>query len=139
MSITDYLPRIGLLEKPVRKPKRRAVDEVELLRLKKTWADLLIKTQRVQLNDADRKIADAIERRDIAEKALAQAEAVIRLRDQTIAQLERRLDIACRANAAADLTQELDTSSHRDNYATGVLTLQQAHCIGPVTDPVRIH
>ncbi|MEU6365708.1 hypothetical protein ABZ876_08125 [Streptomyces sp. NPDC046931] len=135
MSIADYLPRIGLFDRTA--PRHRAIDEVGRLRHQLAGAEIYMAGQRIQIEDAEQERDDAIERRDIAEKALAQAEAVIRLRDQTIAQLERRLDIACRANAAADLTQELDTSSLRDNYAAGVLTLQQAHCIGPVTDPGR--
>jgi hypothetical protein len=135
VTLTDYLPRLGLLEKPARKPRRRAVDEVELLRLKQTWADSLIKTQRVQLDDADRKLADEKDRREVAEKALEQAEAVIRLRDQRIADLERKVDVGVKAEHVVAKTQELSVDEIR------------RHCITPVplhqapfatTDPGRI-
>ena len=140
MSVSLLPVRIGnLLERPARKPRHRAVDEVDLLRTKRMWANTLIKTLAVQVADAEQERADAIERRDIAEKAPKQAEGVIRLRDQEIADLKRRLEVRTLAEAAAAKTQELDVHAIRDNYAARVRTLPQAHCIGPVTDPGRVH
>jgi hypothetical protein len=135
-----------LWERPARQPKHSAPAEVERLRGLLDGAHALIKGQGLQLDDKDRKIADveterdqAIERYEIAEKERDQAEAINRLRDQQIANLARRLDIACQANAAADMTQEIDTRDLRNNYGRGVLTLQQAHGIGPVRDPGRVY
>ncbi|MFI6491271.1 hypothetical protein [Streptomyces sp. NPDC050564] len=128
MTITAYLPRLGLFDRPARKPRHRAVDEVERLnqekerlRLNLGWADALIATQRVQLDDADRKLAGERQRRKIAERQRDQAEAVIRLRDQRIADLEHRLEIWGLAEAAAAQTQEIPIP-----VITPVLPLHQA-------------
>ena len=145
MSASILPVRIGHLlswpartERPAR--KHRAPDEIERLNAeledrdhKLAGARMLIKGLHLQLEDLEGKHAEVIARIDERH-----AETVRGL-ERELAEAHRRLDIACRANAAADLTQELDTSNLRDNYATGVLTLQQAHCIGPVTDPGRTH
>jgi hypothetical protein len=113
VTITAYLPRLGLLERPVRKPRHRASDEVETLRLKKVWADSLIKTLRVQLDDADARHAEVIARIDERH-----GEIVRGLEDQ-IADLERRLQIRTFAEAAAAQTQPIQV-------ITRVLPLHEA-------------
>jgi hypothetical protein len=101
VTLTDYLPRLGLLEWPARRPRHRASDEVETLRLKKVWADSLIKALRVQLDDQDRKHDEVIRRIDERH-----GETVRGLENQ-IAELERRLQIGVLAEAAAAQTQEI--------------------------------
>jgi len=62
---------------------------------------------------------------------------IVQLQNE-LAEAERRLEIGVMAEAAAARTQEIDVRDLRDNYADGVLTLQQAHCIGPVLDPGHV-
>jgi hypothetical protein len=131
VSFTDFLPRLGLLEKPVR--KHRAPDEIERLNVHLTGARLLIKGLQSQLSDAEANHAEVIARID------ERHGEIVRGLEQQIADLERRLGIACQANAAADMTQEFDARGVRDHFAAGVLTLQQAHGIGPVRNPGRIY
>ncbi|MGX1254102.1 hypothetical protein RKD48_006613 [Streptomyces ambofaciens] len=60
------------------------------------------------------------QRRELAETELAQAEAAVELRDQTIADLERRLTVGVLAESAATKTQELSIAEIR------------RHCVKPV-------
>lgn len=113
MTLTDYLPRLGLLERPACRPRHRASDEVETLRLKKVWADSLIKALRVQLDDQDRKHDEVIRRIDERH-----GETVRGLENQ-IAELQRRLRIGVLAEAAAARTQEIPV-------ITPVMPLHQA-------------
>lgn len=117
MSITAYLPRLGLLERPVRKPRRRAVDEVEWLRQKKVWADLMIKTLRVQLDDAEARHAEVIARID------ERHGETVRGLERQLHELQWRLDIACKAETAVAKTQELDADAIRQHCITPVLPL----------------
>ena len=62
MTLTDLLPvRFGIFDRTPRQPKHSAPAEVERLRRKLTWADLLVKTQCVQLDDTAAKQAAAEE------------------------------------------------------------------------------
>ena len=131
MTLTTYLPRLGLLDRVTRKPKHRASDEVERLRHRLAGADLLLAGYRVQLDDKDREHAETIARIDERH-----AETVRGL-EQQVRDLQWRLDIACKAETAVAKTQELDVSG-LDNFADSVRTLAQAHCIGPVLDPGHI-
>lgn len=114
MTLTDYLPRLGILDRPARKPRHRASDEVETLLLKKVWADSLIKALRVQLDDQDRKHDEVIRRIDERH-----GETVRGLENQ-IAELQRRLRIGVLAEAAAAQTQEIPI------LAAPVMPLHQA-------------
>jgi hypothetical protein len=134
VTITAYLPRLGLLERPVRKPRHRASDEVETLRLKKVWADSLIKTLRVQLDDADARHAEVIARIDERH-----GEIVRGLEDQ-IADLERRLDIRTFAEAAAARTQENEVPRDlRERFEAGHVLHLGATPMAAVTAPGRTH
>lgn len=136
MSVSILPIRLGqLVAWPARKerpaPKHSAPAEVDRLRRSLTFADLLIKTQRVQLNDADRKVDDANERRDNAEKALRQAEATIRLRDHTITELRRKLDVGVKAEHVIAKTQELSVEEIQRHC---VMPLHQS----PLADPAHV-
>lgn len=150
MSIATRLPiRIGLFDRADRQPKparkHRAVDKVdeleqELAQLRRSvmWANLLIKTQRGQLNDADLKLDAATERADIAANQLAQAEEAIRLRDRTIAELQRRLDVGVKAEHVVAATQELDCRDLRERFADGPVRALNHSPMAAVTDPGHI-
>lgn len=102
MSIASLVPiRIGHLrrQRPVR--KHRAVDEVERLQTLLTGANILIAGMQVQLDDKDREHAETVKRIDERH-----AEVVEQLQSE-LAAAERRIAIACQANAAADQTQEI--------------------------------
>lgn len=60
------------------------------------------------------------QRRELAETELAQAEAAVELRDQTIADLERRLAVGVLAESAAARTQELPIAEIRQHCAKPV-------------------
>lgn len=117
MSITDYLPRLGLLDRSA--PRHRASDEVGRLRHQLAGAEIYMAGQRVQIADLEAERDNANERRDIAEKALAQAEEVIRLRDREIDDLKRRLDIGVKAEHIVAKTQELDLRTLQERFETG--------------------
>lgn len=60
------------------------------------------------------------QRRELAETELAQAEAAVELRDQTIADLERRLAVGALAESAAARTQEMPIAEIRQHCVTPV-------------------
>jgi hypothetical protein len=130
MSITDLMPiRISLRDKPT--GKRRGDDAVDLLQCKLIGAQLLIKGLRLQLDDQDREHEATIARID------ERHGEVVRGLEEQIAELERRLGVACQANAAADLTQEIDTRDLQQRFATGrVVALQ--HSPQAATDPAHV-
>ena len=128
MSIANLLPiRIGLFDRTTRKPKHRAIDEVERLNLHKVWADLLIKSLRVQLDDLAHEHAEVIARID------ERHGEIVRGLEGQIADLERRLDVRVLAESVVTKTQELSLDEIRQ------------HCVIPLneapfatTDPGRI-
>jgi hypothetical protein len=114
VTLTAYLPRLGLFERPARKPRHpqhRAIDEVERQQILRAGADLLIKTLRIQLDDAEARHAKVIARIDERH-----GEIVRGLEDQ-IAEFERKLDVACKAETAVAKTQEFDASEIRARFA----------------------
>lgn len=121
MSIATYLPRIGLFDRAPRKPKHRASDEVERLRLKKTWDDLRIKALTVQLDDLHREHAEVIARID------ERHGEVVRGLEAQIARLERQLEIGVLAEAVVTQTQEMEIPADlRERFAEGpVVALNQ--------------
>jgi phage host-nuclease inhibitor protein Gam len=121
--------RLGVL-RPARHPQHRAIDEVERQKALRTGADLLIKTLYVQLDDLEQEHAETIARIDERH-----AETVAELRRE-IADLRRRLAIACQATAAADQTQEIPAEVVRRITAAPV-PLHQAPFA--TTDPGRLH
>lgn len=93
MTLTAYLPRLGLFERLVRKPRHpqhRAVDEVERQQILRAGADLLIKTLRIQLDDAEARHAEVVARID------ERHGEIVRGLEEQVAELERRLGIAAR-------------------------------------------
>lgn len=113
MSIATYLPRISLFDRALRKPKHRASDEVERLRLKKTWDDLRIKALTVQLDDLHREHAEVIARID------ERHGEIVRGLEAQIARLERQLEIGVLAEAVVTETQELDVRALQERFADG--------------------
>lgn len=108
MSLTSLLPiRISLRDKPT--GKRREDDGVDLLQCKLAGAQLLIKGLRLQLDDKDREHEETVRRID------DRYTETIRGLEGIIAGLQHRLGIACKANAAADQTQEIDPEEVRRN------------------------
>lgn len=148
MTLTDLLPA----RRPRPQRKHRAVDEVERLKLKLQWANSLIKTQCVQLDDAEAvrawTAAQLAEAEEIAVKQQADIDDLTAERDslaEELAALKARFgpQLAAEANATAITVPPMirDTSAIEDQ-ATGpinVLALWDAHGIKAVTDPGRIH
>lgn len=144
MSLIDRIPT----RRPRPARKHRATDEVERLRLKLTWADSLIKTQRVQLADAEALRAWTASQQTKAEELVVKLQADVddltAERDglaEELAALRRRFapQIAAEANANRITVPPMvrDTSAIEDQ-ATGpipVLTLHQAPFA--TTDPGR--
>ncbi|MEY9995812.1 hypothetical protein ABIE67_007844 [Streptomyces sp. V4I8] len=120
-TLTDLLPiRLGLFDRPARKPKHRAIDEVERLRLKQSWADLRIKTLVVQLDDLHHEHAEVIARID------ERHGEIVRGLEAQITRLERRLEVSVLAEAAAAQTQEIDLRTLQERFAEGpVVALNQ--------------
>lgn len=148
MTLADLLP--ARRSRPQR--KHRAVDEVERLKLKLQWANSLIKTQCVQLDDAEAvrawTAAQLAEAEEIAVKQQADIDDLTAERDslaEELAALKARFgpQLAAEANATAITVPPMirDTSAIEDQ-ATGpinFLALWDAHGIKAVTDPGRIH
>lgn len=132
MTLTTYLPRIGRPTRRPRHPQHRAVDEVDRQLALRAGADLLIKALRLQLEEQEARHAETIARID------ERHGEIVRGLERQVRELQRRLDVRVLAEAAATKTQEFDARDLRNNFADGVLTLQQANCIGPVLDPGRI-
>ncbi|MCX4232105.1 hypothetical protein [Streptomyces ortus] len=113
MTFTDLMPiRIARRERPVR--RHRAPDECARLRFLLFGANLCIRGLRLQLDDQDRDHAATIARIDERH-----AEVVTGLESE-VAELQRRLDIACRAETAVTRTQEISLDEIR------------RHCVKPL-------
>lgn len=159
MSLIDRLPTRR--PRPVR--KHRADDriaaleaqhaaDVERLQLKLGWANDLIRTQAVQIGDAeirnDWTAACQAQAAELVVKLQADVDDLTAERDQLaeeLAALRLRFapQLAAEANTARITVPPMirDTSAVEDQ-ATGpidVRTLWDAHGIRPVTDPGRIH
>ncbi|MGW5431848.1 hypothetical protein ACWET9_32315 [Streptomyces sp. NPDC004059] len=149
MSITDYLPRIGLLDRPA--PKHRAVDEVARLRHQLDGAGIFIKGLRVQVADAELKLDRALAHQAEAEELVVQLQAdkdeLIEERDglaEELAVLKRRFgpQLAAEANANAITVPPMrrDTSAIEDQATQPIPVLHlpdaaAAGLLGPVLDP----
>lgn len=109
------------------------------------WNDVLVSNQALVYKEELRQEAEvaASQMRMQRDEHAATIQRIDELHAQTVEALEaqlteanRRLGIACQANAAADQTQEIDVSALR--AATQVIPLHQAGAaglLGPVTDP----
>jgi hypothetical protein len=105
VSITDHLPRLGLLERTHRKPRRtrhRAIDEVERQKALRAGADILIRGLRLQLAEQEDRHAEVIARID------ARHAETVRGLERQIAELEHRLDVGVKAEHVVAKTQEID-------------------------------
>lgn len=148
MTLTDLLPA----RRPRPQRKHRAVDEVERLKLKLQWANSLIKTQCVQLDDAEAVRAWTATQLAAAEELVVKQQAdlddLTAERDclaEEVAALKRRFaaQLAADANTHRITVPPMvrDTSAIEDQ-ATGpidVRTLWDALGVKAVTDPGRIH
>lgn len=106
MTLANLMPiRFTLRDKPT--GKRRQDDAVDLLQCKLTGARMLIKGLRLQLDDQAREHEATVRRID------ERHAEIVRGLEQQVADLERRLAIACQASAAADQTQEIDPETVR--------------------------
>ena len=154
MSLTDYLPRLGLLERPRRRPKHSAPAEVERLRAKLAGAELLMAGYRLQLDDKERELADTRAKQGEAEEIVVQQLANIQdlqaERDELLAEVLRfRARFGAQLAAEANATRinvppmQRDTSAIEDQ-ATGPIDVRalwqarDAGLLGPVTDPGHI-
>ncbi|MFJ6729451.1 hypothetical protein ACIQPQ_31565 [Streptomyces sp. NPDC091281] len=99
--------------------RRRAVDEVERLRIREAAADDFIAFISGQLTLVSGELTDERERRTTAEAELEQAEKAIRLRDEEIARLKRTAAVRAHAENVVTATQELDVRSLRARFADG--------------------
>lgn len=104
------------------------------------WNDVLVSNQALVFKEELRQEAEvaAAQMRMQRDEHAATIQRIDELHAEAVEGLEanRRLGIACQANAAADQTQEIDVSSLR--AATPVMTLHEAYdggLLGPVTDP----
>lgn len=147
MSLIDRLPT----RRPRPQAKHRAVDEVERLKLKLQWANALIRTQCVQLDDAEAVRAWTATQQATAEELVVKLQADVddltAERDGLlgeVAALKARFapELAADANATAITVPcgYRDTSAIEDQ-ATGPINVQalwtarDAGLLGPVLDP----
>ncbi|MFI1928295.1 hypothetical protein [Streptomyces sp. NPDC020377] len=152
MTLGELIPvRLGML-RPVRQPKHSAPAEVDRLRLRLGWANDLIRTQQVQIDDAEKRndwaAACQAEAEELVVKLQADVDDLTAERDglaEENAALKRRFaaQLAADANATRITVPPMvrDTSALEDQ-ATGpidVTTLWDVLGIQPVTDPGRIH
>ena len=154
MTLTAYLPRLGLFDRTIRKPKHSAPAEVERLRHKLAGAELLMAGYRLQLDDKERELADARTKQGAAEELVVQQLADIEeltaerdeWRDRAL-QLQARFgpQLAAEANAnRVDVPPMVRDTSAIEDQATGpidVRTLRQAAdagLLGPVTNPGHV-
>lgn len=151
MSLTDYLPRLGLLERPHRRPKHSAPAEVERLRAKLAGAELLMAGYRLQLDDKERELADVRAKQGEAEEIVVQQLANIQdlqaERDELLAEVLRfrarfGAQLAAEANANRITVPAMQRiGADQDTGTFDVTTLWQARdagLLGPVTDPGHI-
>ncbi|MEU3613423.1 hypothetical protein ABZ725_14065 [Streptomyces sp. NPDC006872] len=110
--------------------RHRAVDEVDRLKFLLFGANLCIGGMHIQLDDQKRRHAETIARID------ERYTEIIAGLEEKAADLERRLNIACQATAAADQTQEIDTATVARICAKPV-PLHQAP-MAATTDPGRV-
>lgn len=134
MTITNLIPG--------RRDRRKHSPDTIIARLRKDMAQImnwqaaaddyfaLLMDDVVTTNAA---LEQERERRKLAETELAQAEAAVELRDQTIADLERRLAVGALAESAATRTQELSIDEIRRHC---VMPLHQAPFA--TTDPAHV-
>lgn len=154
MTITDYLPRLGLLERTHRRPKHSAPAEVERLRAKLAGAELLMADYRLQLDDKERELVNVRAKQGEAEEIVVQQLADIddlkAERDELLAEvLKFRArfgpQLAAEANAHRITVPQMvrDTSAIEDQ-ATGPIDVRtlwaarDAGLLGPVTNPGHV-
>ncbi|WP_405964780.1 hypothetical protein OG713_34590 [Streptomyces sp. NBC_00723] len=152
MTFADLMPvHFGIFARTPR-TRHRAVDEVDRQKALRLGADLRVRTQRVQINDLERKLAATGSRQAEAEELVVQQQATINdltaERDcllEEVAALKRRFapQLAADANAHRVTVPPMirDTSALEDQ-ATGpidVRPLWAALGVQAVTDPGRIH
>ncbi|MFM9589820.1 hypothetical protein ACKI1J_15145 [Streptomyces scabiei] len=130
MSLGLLPVRFGLRRQTVHTTRHRAVDEVERQKGMRAGADLLIQALRLQLDDQDREHEQTVARIDARH-----AEVVDGMQRQ-IDELQRRLDIACKAETAVTQTQELSVAEIlRHCTPVPLHEARDAGLLGPVTDP----
>lgn len=147
MTIADLLPvRLGVLRR-VPRTRHRAIDEVDRLRLKLQWADSLIKAQRVQIQDAEAKQAEAEE---LVIRQQADIDDLTAERDELLAEVLRfRTRFGAQLAAEANANRITVPCGYRDttaieDQATGPIDVRplwearDAGILRPVTDPGRI-
>lgn len=149
MTLTDFLPRLGRLERPVR--KHRATDEVARLRHLLDGAHALIAGLQLGHDDKDQHIAVARARQGEAEELVVQQQADLeeltvdrnRWRDDALALRARfGAQMAVEANAAAvTVPPMIRPIDGPEDQATGPIDVRalwdarDAGLLGPVLDP----
>ncbi|WP_328632073.1 hypothetical protein [Streptomyces sp. NBC_00356] len=99
MTIADLIPAL----RPT--GAHRAVDEVARLRGQLASADDFFESQNKLITDLEGDVRKWKSRAEIAERTVGQLEAVVRLRDQQIEDLARKVDIGVKAEHAVTETQ----------------------------------
>jgi len=152
VSITDFLPRLGLLERPVR--KHRAVDEVERLRAEVARVRGFLDGAHALIAGLQMREAEALAKQGEAEEIVVQQLANIQdlqaERDELLAEVLRfrarfGAQLAAEANAnRITVPPMVRDASAIEDQATGpipVKALWDALGVGPttaVTDPGHI-
>jgi len=149
VSLTDYLPRLGLLERPAR--KHRAVDEVERLRAEVARVRGFLDGAHALIAGMQMREAEALAKQGEAEEIVVQQLANIQdlqaERDELHAEvLKFRArfgpQLAAEANANRITVPAMQRiGADQDTGTYDVTTLWQARdagFLGPVTDPGHI-
>jgi chromosome segregation ATPase len=155
VTLTDLMPiRIGVRQRPARKPRHRAIDEVERQQFLRAGADLYIKGLLIQLADVEADRDDARAKQAEAELTVVQQQADIddlaAERDclaEELAALKQRFaaELAAEANEKAVSVPcgYRDTEAIEDQ-ATGPIDVRalwearDAGLLGPVLDPGQV-
>jgi hypothetical protein len=125
VTLTAYLPRLGLFDRSVRKPKHRAVDEVERLQNKLAGAELLMAGYRIQIEDLHHEHAAVIRRID------ERHGEIVRGLERQLAELARRLELRSMTETVVTRTQELSLDEIRRHCTTPVLPLHESPLANP--------
>jgi chromosome segregation ATPase len=133
VTVLDYVP--GLKGTAKHRGKSGLQLQRELAAAERRIAALTAGIDQIsaERNTAEKRVDNAKLALDTAGKEIEQLEATVRLRDQTIADLKRKVDVGVRAEHVIAKTQEIDTEQVR------------RYCVKPlhespmaVTDPGRV-
>ncbi|MFH8804109.1 hypothetical protein ACH4F6_31725 [Streptomyces sp. NPDC017936] len=120
MTIVDFIPALKAHgRRRVQDQVRELKGEVARLTDWQAAADDFFEQQDRNMTALERELADERKARKLAEKALARAEAVIRLREEEIDGLKRTAGIRAQAENVITETQEIDMRGLLDRFRDG--------------------